>query len=93
MKLISSRAMNKIALNYSVLSNHNISPPDFLAGVNQDKKRFGKGGVKTIGPTPGEKSTQIVIEDALIKKTLRKVAPKVMKYEKELNKIRNELGE
>ena len=34
-----------------------------------------------------------MLDDSLINKTLKKIAPKVMKYEKELKQIRHELGE
>ncbi len=34
-----------------------------------------------------------MFDDSLINRTLKKIAPKVMKYEKELKQIRHELGE
>jgi hypothetical protein len=36
---------------------------------------------------------EVKIDENLIQQTLEKVAPKVMRYEKELQRIRNELGE
>ncbi len=40
-----------------------------------------------------ENSQERMLDDSLINKTLKKIAPKVMKYEKELKQIRHELGE
>ena len=78
----------KQALNYSVLNNHqsNLIQP-------LEANRFGKKNASKEQSAERTSNSQIVIDESLIKKTLRKVAPKVMKYERELNQIRDELGE